>query len=204
LFSGRNDPSDIIRGARIRSEYLCEPLKVPDDTDTPAQVVLPQQGSHRQLYAAKTETPGTACAACHTTMINPLGFSLTEFDALGRFRSVEPLFNPNTTPESKVGWTTVNAATQPRIDAVSDTTSIKNAVEFSALLGESHKIQGCYVRNYFRYAMGREEVEDSDVDGCQLTDMKTALTASDGGIRAMVRSLASSRAFTLRRFNQDE
>src|SRR5690606_37244601 len=105
LFSGRNEPNAIIRGARIRTEYLCDELVVPADTSTPSEVVLPATGTHRQIYAARTQTPGTACAACHETQINPLGFSLMEFDALGRYRNVEPLFNPHTTPESKVGWT---------------------------------------------------------------------------------------------------
>jgi len=35
------------------------------------------------------QTRDGACQTCHT-MINPLGFALEEFDAIGRFRTAEP------------------------------------------------------------------------------------------------------------------
>jgi hypothetical protein len=40
-----------------------------------------------------TEMPGTACAGCHATIINPLGFATESFDALGRVRSEQRLFD---------------------------------------------------------------------------------------------------------------
>ena len=47
----------------------------------------------REVVEALTEMPGTTCAGCHATLINPLGFATENFDALGRFRTEQRLFD---------------------------------------------------------------------------------------------------------------
>ena len=47
----------------------------------------------RESVEELTEMPGTVCAGCHLTAINPLGFATEGFDALGRFRTSQRLFD---------------------------------------------------------------------------------------------------------------
>ena len=45
------------------------------------------------MVEAITEQPGTACASCHATLLNPIGFATENIDALGRLRSTQTLYD---------------------------------------------------------------------------------------------------------------
>lgn len=59
----------------------------------PQQAIQPLAAEHAPGLTTRervaVQTAAVACQSCHT-MINPLGFALEEFDAIGRHRTVEP------------------------------------------------------------------------------------------------------------------
>lgn len=78
--------SPIHRGVFLARSVLGNTLKPPQEAIAP---LAPDQ--HPDLTTRERvtlQTKAVACQTCHT-MINPLGFSLEEFDAIGRYRETE-------------------------------------------------------------------------------------------------------------------
>ena len=86
VFSHAEATSPIHRGVFLAQNVLGNTLKPPADAVAPLA-----PGQHPDLTTrdrVALQTRGVACQTCHT-MINPLGFALEEFDAIGRFRTAE-------------------------------------------------------------------------------------------------------------------
>ena len=79
--------SPIHRGVFLARSILGNVLKPPKQAIAPLAADQAPDLTTRERVAA--QTAAVACQSCHT-MINPLGFALEEFDALGRHRAVEP------------------------------------------------------------------------------------------------------------------
>lgn len=78
--------SPIHRGVFLARNLLGRTLKPPKEAITPIPADLHPDLTTRERIALQTGPP--ACALCHE-MINPLGFSLEHYDAVGRFRKEE-------------------------------------------------------------------------------------------------------------------
>jgi mono/diheme cytochrome c family protein len=78
--------SPIHRGVLIARNFLGRMLRPPPQAFTPLQAELHPDLTTRQRVALQTRP--AACASCHG-IINPLGFTLERFDAIGRFRTRE-------------------------------------------------------------------------------------------------------------------
>jgi hypothetical protein len=81
-----DDSSPIHRGVFLARSVLGNVLKPPQEAITPLAPDMHPDLTTRERVALQTEA--VACQTCHT-MINPLGFALEEFDAVGRFRTEE-------------------------------------------------------------------------------------------------------------------
>jgi hypothetical protein len=83
-YSGATSP--IHRGVFLARSVMGNVLKPPQEAVAP---LTPEQ--HPDLTTRERvalQTSAVACQTCHT-MINPLGFTLEEFDAIGRYRAAE-------------------------------------------------------------------------------------------------------------------
>jgi mono/diheme cytochrome c family protein len=78
--------SPIHRGVFLLRGVLGRALRPPPIAVAPDDEALDPGLTTRQRVALQTK--GEACQACHS-MINPLGFSLEHYDAVGRYREVE-------------------------------------------------------------------------------------------------------------------
>src|SRR5690606_19499125 len=79
--------SPILRGAFLQKEVLCAPIGAPppDAEGTP----LPTEGltTNRERVDAQTAAP--ACAGCHHVYINPTGYPLEAYDAIGAWQETD-------------------------------------------------------------------------------------------------------------------
>ncbi len=191
LLSGYPDTNPVMRGARLRVEFLCDAMEPPANTTPPSNYVAPAVLTVRNVVTAKTEIAGSACQGCHQHSINPLGFSLESYDALGRYRKQEPLHDMNGAVSS---WVPVDASTIPNIDRNGTPTRVSDGVGLSALLADSQRLHACYARHTFRYVLGRKE---ANADNCALASMERA--AGTGSLRDVMRGLTASKGFALRR-----
>jgi cytochrome c553 len=78
--------SPIHRGVFLARNVLGQTLRPPPEAFTPFPADLHPSLTTRERVALQTKPQ--ACASCHG-MINPLGFTLESFDAIGRFRDRE-------------------------------------------------------------------------------------------------------------------
>ncbi len=81
-----NESSPIHRGVFLARGILGRMLKPPPEAVTPLPVDVHPELSTRERVTLQTEAQ--ACATCHA-IINPLGFTLENFDAVGRFRDLD-------------------------------------------------------------------------------------------------------------------
>lgn len=85
-FAYHKSTSPIHRGVFLVRSVLGRPLKPPPMAVAPVDEGVHPGLSTRQRVALQTE--GASCQTCHS-MINPLGFSLEHYDAVGRYRIEE-------------------------------------------------------------------------------------------------------------------
>lgn len=194
LLSGYPDTNPVMRGARLRVEYLCDVMEPPANTTPPAAYVAPAVPTVRAVVTAKTQIAGTACQGCHELSINPLGFPLERYDAFGRYRTQEPLLDGQ---GGVSAWVPIDSSTRPDLDRDGTTTVAADGVSLSALLADSPRLNACYARHTFRYVRGRREVLAAGEDGCMLAGMERA--SSTGSLQDVVRALTGSSDFTRRR-----
>jgi cytochrome c553 len=78
--------SPIHRGVFLARSVLGQSLRPPPEAFTPLPAELHPELTTRERVALQTKPE--ACRSCHS-VINPLGFTLENFDAVGRFRDKE-------------------------------------------------------------------------------------------------------------------
>lgn len=83
-FAYRDETSPIHRGVFVSRKLLGQALRPPPEAFAPISPDLHPDLTTRERVTLQTKS--TQCMACHR-VINPLGFSLENFDAVGRFRT---------------------------------------------------------------------------------------------------------------------
>ncbi|MEC9095762.1 MAG: DUF1592 domain-containing protein, partial [Planctomycetota bacterium] len=86
MLAYHDNSSPIHRGVFITRRLLGRTLKEPPQATELGSAEFPEGLTIREKVTQLTEP--TACAGCHN-IINPLGFSLENFDAIGRYRNLE-------------------------------------------------------------------------------------------------------------------
>ena len=98
LVSSVEQTNPFHRGAFIRRAILCDNLPQPDPNSLPPGSLDPPPPSTamttRQRFQAKVEGNGL-CQGCHSSFSN-LGYAMESYDALGRFRTMEKVFDEQT------------------------------------------------------------------------------------------------------------
>jgi hypothetical protein len=145
-----NEPDIIHRGVFIAQRLLCKTLPPPDPRAVGAMIDNSPDLTNRERVE-KTTGKGTCGQACHGTLFNALGYAFENYDAIGKYRTMD---------QGKP----VNAADSYLLDG--QLRSFKNGVELSKLLADTKETHACYIRNMLTYLHGREltDGEDATVD----------------------------------------
>jgi hypothetical protein len=162
----------------------------PGSFDTPAPNKI---DSVRTLYEKKTSP--AACMQCHSK-INPIGFALEKYDALGRVRAdgLEiRYFNDNT----GVYDIETNTSVDLEIDK-GNSKRINGPDGLFETIGQSRKASMCLTVKWFRYAFRRKEKKQ---DGCHLQSLHNALVGPAGSIKNMIRETTLLPIFKNYRFS---
>jgi hypothetical protein len=191
LSTGSANTRPIKKGVFIRENVLCDHIPPPPAGAADNLPDLADTLTTREVVEALTETEGSSCAGCHAALINPLGYATENFDALGRYRTEERLFDAE---GNELGEAPIDTSSVPRV-SVGDETESAGAAELMGLIADSSKAEACLVRHYFRYSFGRWE--DVVTDGCALEQMRTAL-ANTGSIAQLLEEVALAPSFRAR------
>ncbi|MBK7864948.1 MAG: DUF1588 domain-containing protein [Archangiaceae bacterium] len=192
LVTGNATTHPILRGVRIRTGLLCDPLgeAPPDAAAIAAATPLTGTESERQRTSATTEHGG--CAACHATAINPLGYALERFDALGRERALEQVRSPS--DGALLAEHPVDTRSAPRVVAA-DLRPTDGAIDLTARIIESKKVESCLATQLVRFTWGKAQVQTGDA--CLLADLEQ-LARSGASVTTLVAALFQSESFRRR------
>jgi hypothetical protein len=152
----------VMKGLRIRNALMCDTVPPPPSNVKAVPPDLAPDLTTREVLEKLTMQPNTACISCHGVLLNPLGFASENFDALGRSRSVQTLYDTqgNVTEQKPVDTTSV-----PRV-TLDDLTQTGGIAEVTSRIVTSQRVDSCFARQYFRFAFRR--AEDMTADGCSL------------------------------------
>lgn len=188
-------------GGFIRDVPITVDAKVPEDP-------------HRTLRERFAVTEDKKCWMCHEKM-NPLGYTFESYDDFGRFRTEESIEYP----ENILGTKTVTAKdsngiwqdfilpvhkTRPvnplgYLDGTGDKTldgETKDVPDLMNRLAKSDRVRQVFVRNVFRYFMGRNETLS---DSPTLIEADRVYLKSGGSFRELMVSILTSDSFIHRK-----
>lgn len=134
LLAYSQESSPIHRGVFIGRALLGLPIRPPMDAFTPLPVELHPNLSTRQRVELQTRP--AECAKCHAVM-NPLGFPLEQFDAVGRLR-----FKDNGQPVDPSGHYETRQGQLVRF---------QNARELARFLADSLETRQAFVTQLFHF-----------------------------------------------------
>jgi hypothetical protein len=173
---GRTSP--VKRGAWVLGNLLCSPPPAPPPGVEGLDESVPGAGETltvRQRLEQHRTNP--ACAACHNLM-DPIGFGLETFDAIGRFRTTDagqPLDTTGTLP---------------------DGTSFTNAEELGRIVAADPRFRPCVAQKLATYALGRGV--DASADAAFVASLAAETTRGDGSLLSLISALVKSPPFRMR------
>jgi hypothetical protein len=165
-----SESSPIKRAANVRARMLCQDIPKPDDTiasfraeraDALIRELKGQVITHRDFIAGITkESP---CDACHDEIINPLGFGFEDYDAAGRYRTVDV---NNLSIDSSGILYGVNSLYD------GNTLDFNGGKDLSNKFADLGSVQSCFSANVFRYAMdiGHDRIDSASKQTGELTN----------------------------------
>ncbi|MDQ6699080.1 MAG: DUF1592 domain-containing protein, partial [Acidobacteriota bacterium] len=156
LTSKPEETSPTARGLFVRENFLCQ------------EVPPPPPGVNTNLPALSKSTPKTnrerlamhlnneSCASCHA-LIDPIGFGLEKFDALGQRREKLKLrFLPEHKEKKDIETVDLELKSDGGIAGIPDS-QFDSPRTLGNVLASSTQCQECIVKQLFRYAAGRKE-----------------------------------------------
>jgi hypothetical protein len=155
------DSAPTARGLFVREQFLCQHVPEPPagvNTNLPPVTEAKPQ-TNRDRMSEHATNP--SCATCHK-LIDPIGFGLERFDAIGVKRDKFQL--QFASPRRSEGGSrrgelkTVNLDIDPTgYVAGLQNSEFNSPSQLGAVLAKSAQCQECVVKQYFRYTMGRME-----------------------------------------------
>lgn len=173
-FAYTSNSSPIHRGVFISRSLLGRTLRPPPEAVAPLAPDLHAGLTTRERVALQTKAE--ACNACHK-MINPLGFTLENFDAIGRFRAEEK----GKAIDSTGSYLTRTGQQQ----------QFKNARELAVYLAASDETHTAFVEQLFHYIVKQPWRAYSPTLRTELTKK---FTANEFHIRNLLAEIVTTAA----------
>jgi hypothetical protein len=178
-FAHETADSPVLRGVFVMDRLLCSAPPPPPPGVTGSIVDNPQTSGMTLTTrdrVALTHESGD-CASCHHS-IDGFGFGFSHYDAIGRWRETD-----NGLAVNASGW----------IENTRDANGAFNgAVELGQRLAKSAQVSDCASAQWYRYSLG---LGAADVDGCSLAPIAKAFADSDGSLKELMITIATSDAF---------
>jgi hypothetical protein len=136
VLSYAGSTSPIHRGVFLARSIMGNVLRPPQEAVAPLAPDLHPDLTTRQRVTVQTSS--VACQTCHT-MINPLGFTLEQFDAIGRHQTTENRGGVERPIDSSGSY-------QPRVGSEA---TFRDSRELAAYIASSRDAQEAFVQHLF-------------------------------------------------------
>lgn len=173
-FSYTHETSPIHRGVFVARGILGAGLKPPEEAFTPLAADLHPTLTTRERV--ELQTKGVNCQSCHA-VINPLGFTLENFDAVGRYREID-----NKKPINAEG----NYQTRS-----GEVKSFKGAIELAKFLAESEDAYSSFVDQMFHHLI-QQSIRAYGANTSQ--NLREAFTKNQFHIRQLAAEIVTTAA----------
>jgi hypothetical protein len=180
-YSHYNETAPILRGAFI-TVYM---IGVDPGPPLPGATMLQPPAGNYKTNREKTDAlvnMSATCMGCHSAVINPPGYVLESFDAIGKWQTVDQLSGPIDSTA------TVNFGD----GNVQKITSVQQLMQQLAQIGKAQK---SYAQYWVAYAYGRDPNQN---DQCVADDIGTKLAGNNYTILNVLADLSQSDSFRLR------
>lgn len=178
LLARPNASDPIARGLFVQRTLLCKEIPPPPQgVPIPPLAPLMSGLSTRQRLEQHTVQP--LCAGCHN-QIDPPGFALENYDAVGRFRTQDGA-QPVDSSGNLMSGTDVDGA-------------FATGAELLDRIAKSADVKRCFAQHYLTFALERAL---SDEDSCSLAGVGDGFAGS-GDLKQLIAAVAKSDAFRLR------
>jgi hypothetical protein len=179
-YSSYDSTSPILRGAFIAAWLLnANPgAPVAGAKDAKVEGTYTTQRAYIEALTEKMQP----CQGCHT-VVNPLGFALENYDALGKWQTTDLRGG---TIDASVTTTTLGDGTAKQITS---------PVQLMQGIADTPKAKELYARAWVSYAFGRNPNAN---DQCVVDQLKTKLTAGGYSILTLLGDLTQADSFRLR------
>jgi hypothetical protein len=173
--------SPILRGAFITQRVLAIPVGQPD----PSFIGMMPVGTFTTERAATEElTKNAPCSGCHTTKVNPPGFVLERYNAVGAWQDTDPRGGAiNSTAD-------VYFAVSPEVKK-----TVSTPAEMMAEIAVTPNAQKAYAQQFVAFATGRSANSN---DTCVVDTLATGLATPTYTIANMMADYTQADSFRLR------
>lgn len=169
--------SPVKRGLWVLEQLLCKaPPPPPPDVPSLPPPVNPNATMRERMEAHRASPQ---CSGCHS-MMDPIGFGMENFDAIGRWRVKE-------------------AGTGAPVDAsgkLPDGQTFTGPTELRTILKQDANLPSCITEHLLTYALGRGT---SEADACAVRDIVQQAEAHGGRLSDYIQAIVQSEPFTQRR-----
>lgn len=173
-----SNPDPIHRGVDINNRILCADLEPPVGEIPPLPDPVPGQ-TNRERVTAHTEVG--ICKGCHGGIINPPGFSLENFDALGVLRATDNEKSVDTGGSFDLRGTTVE---------------FSGIVDLASQIAESPTAHSCYSAHLAEYVFARDI---GSGETALVTTVQNQSLAQSASLKEMLLALLESPEFATAR-----
>jgi hypothetical protein len=184
--AGYSETSPTLRGKLVREAILCETIAPPPPDVNDALPPKADGETKKEQLEAHMSDP--SCAGCHRLM-DPVGFGFESFDPIGRFRTMDGEFEIDATGEV--------VSADPQIAGPFD-----DAIDLVERLAASDAVAHCVVRQWSRFALGRE-VGGAEAT-CGIEPAYQAFVESDLDLRELMIEIVALDSFRRRRLPDGE
>ncbi len=184
-FDGFVQTSPTLRGAYIRRRFLCGQPPPPDPQA--AKMKPPPSPTVTTRQQSEAHASSAACKGCHQ-FIDPIGFGLEKYDAIGLYRETE-----NGQAVDDTGNVKGMAADGSEIP--SDIGAFKGAVELGQKMAASNTATDCFAQNWFRFTNGRAP---DAADAATLKSLGELVRSNGGNHQELITALTQTDAFLYR------
>jgi hypothetical protein len=175
-----NRPSAILRGAFIQKEVLCTEIGAPPPNAESTPLPTAGLATNRERTDAQTAAP--LCAGCHHTLINPTGFALEAYDAVGSIQTKE-----------KDTGAPINAAATVQLG--SKALDVAGPVDLMKGLAAAPEARRCYAKKWLQFAYERTATQE---DSCTVDSLAERLGQHDYTVLDLIADLTQIESFRYR------
>lgn len=171
LTSHRDRTAPTLRGKWILSRLLCDPPPPPPGIIPALETEAPFEGTLRQRLDQLHKSKGPSCAGCHA-IIDPMGFGLENYDAIGQWRDMDgkyPVDATGTMPGTGVAFT--------------------GAADVTKLIVEDPRFTKCVAKQLMTFATGRKM---NEADAPTLQDLGDRFKAGGSKLPQLAEWVATS------------